>query len=185
MIWSPITLSAILVSIQPNPELVRELFKETPPEAYLDPADQEIARTGRGTEDRPFPCARYKKYPGIDEPVIESLPTDECVQMTEPQIWTGIWRDEFEGSQFCAAPATRCAFDSQAERVWLAQRDKSFKGGQRPYDGSLYAVEFLGRRTKYPGSYGHLGVSQHEIIVDRMLSIRKLDPDPPAQTEAE
>jgi hypothetical protein len=43
-------------------------------------------------------------------------------------------------------------------------------------DQTLYAVEFIGRRTAVKGRYGHMGVFDHELIVDRMISMRQVEP---------
>lgn len=51
--------------------------------------------------------------------------------------------------------------------------------------GGLYAVEFEGRLTAYRGTYGHFGMYDHEVIVDRLISIRQVEPPPPELTEAE
>lgn len=40
--------------------------------------------------------------------------------------------------------------------------------------GNRYLVSFVGRKTKYRGSYGHFGLYQSEIIVDRMISLELL-----------
>lgn len=40
--------------------------------------------------------------------------------------------------------------------------------------GHRYRVSFVGRKTKYPGGYGHFGLYQSEIIVDRMISLEWL-----------
>ncbi len=149
----------------------------TPPQAYVDKADRWMAETGKSLPGRPFPCAYTKMYDGVE--VIESVETDKCVQMTQPQRWSGLWRNEFEGSQFCPRAAMRCSYESTPSRIWLHWDER-----EQP-DGALYAVEFIGRRTRYPGMYGHLGGSEHEIIVDRMISIRQLEPGPKRPTPAE
>ena len=42
--------------------------------------------------------------------------------------------------------------------------------------GALYAVDFIGRRTLKRGGYGHFGVFDHEIVVDRIISIEPVTP---------
>jgi len=39
----------------------------------------------------------------------------------------------------------------------------------------VYAVNFTGRRSLFQGSYGHLGMYDEEVIVDHMISIRKIE----------
>jgi hypothetical protein len=136
---------------------------KTPLEAYLDPKDRELAS---------------KPYSGGALPC-EDKSTDQCFKMTEPQRWVGLWRSAFEGSNFCAAPAATCTDAVTDENVWL-----DWRSAPEP-DGALYQVEFIGRRTKYGGEYGHLGMSQHEIIVDRMLSMKMIEPGERPMTKAE
>lgn len=156
--------------------------KHKPPlHAYLDPVDREIARSGRGTRERPFACSYLRTYDGVE--VIEGVETDKCFQMEPPKRWKGLWNNEFEGSQFCEAPATTCRYTTEGH-VWLSA-DKSVLPGIEVGRGGLYAIEFIGRRTKYPGMYGHMGGSRHELIVDRILAIKEIEGPPPDWTEDE
>ena len=95
--------------------------------------------------------------------------TERCFRMTEPRRWQGLWRNEFEGSHFCEAPAIRCDHDTPGMNIWLtSKRD-------REPDGRLYRVDFIGRRTLYPGLFGHLAIADgHEVVVDRMISMREV-----------
>lgn len=158
------------------------LEDELPPEAYLDPIDQQIARTGTGLPGRPFPCARQESDEGFE--IIRSVPTDQCVKMLPAQQYQGFWRNEFEGSRLCLAPASECSFYSEGEKIWL-----TFAEGAAAYEpadfGGLYEIEIMGRRTSYKGPYGHLAGSDHELIVDRVISIREIEPPPPPPTPAE
>lgn len=150
---------------------------ETPPQAYLDKADRWMAETGRSLPGRPVPCAYTRIENGVE--VTSSIDTDKCVHMAPPKRWSGLWRNQFEGSRFCPAPVRECAPDTPGVGIWL-----SWDKGPDP-SGGLYRVEFIGRRTAYPGRYGHLGVAEHEMIVDRMLAISELEAPPPEPTKAE
>lgn len=118
----------------------------------------------------------------------DELPIDQCVKFDAPLRMHGLWRNDFEGSQLCPAPATDCSFNTPGERIWL---DYALPlPGTEPkrftvQPGGLYAVQFVGRQTKYKGSYGHMGVFDHQVIVDRMISIRELEPPPPPESKAE
>lgn len=158
------------------------LDDELPPEAYLDPIDQLIARTGEGLPGRPFPCAREVTDGEVE--YIESIPTDRCVRMLPAQRWRGLWRNEFEGSRLCPAPAHECSFHTSGDRVWLGFAKKPLDDKTETY-GGLYEVEFIGRRTMYKGPYGHMGVSDHEVIADHLISMRLVEPPPPPPTQAE
>ena len=96
--------------------------------------------------------------------------TDQCFQMRKPQRWRGLWRAEFEGSQFCPEPATICDPMTKEPKIWL----DGFEDVAREMNGKLYRVEFVGRRTLHAGPFGHMGGSEHEIIVDRPISIEEV-----------
>jgi len=36
-----------------------------------------------------------------------------------------------------------------------------------------FDVDFIGRRSLCPIGYGHMGMSQQEVVVDRFLSVRE------------
>ena len=88
----------------------------------------------------------------------------------------GLWRDDFEGSRFCPAPAKECTFESGGEKLWLDAEDKIPGLEPRRVFGALYAIEFVGRRMRPGRPYGHLGVFDGEISVDRLVSLRELEP---------
>lgn len=112
-------------------------------------------------------CIETIKFGGL-----EAMPTgvDRCFDMQPPRRWTGLWNDEFEGSRFCPAPAKACSFSSPGDRVWLTYSEDAGPPSAQS-SGDLYAIEFVGRRTLRRGRYGHMGGSQHEVLVDRVISI--------------
>jgi len=93
--------------------------------------------------------------------------------MTEPERMRGFWNDEFEGSQFCTAPE-KCLYP--AGETWLEFADPKMQ--RREPTGTLYAVEFIGRRPLYSGSFGHFGMFTNDVIVDRMISMKEIQPPP-------
>lgn len=103
---------------------------------------------------------------------IEAMPnrTDQCFEMTKPQRWRGLWRNAFEGQRFCPEPAPKCEDDGQAGHIWIRFPDGGAPFGSRA-DGKAYRIEFIGRRTLMPGQHGHMGVSGHEVLVDKLISI--------------
>lgn len=116
------------------------------------------------------------EMPGLTEKCIRALrekgtrldiPTDQCFQTTAPRRWRGLWLNEFENSKFCPEPAASCPFHEQGG-IWLT-------GATGGGDGSLHRVEFIGRRTLYPGPHGHLGMFEHELFVDRMIAIEEVE----------
>jgi hypothetical protein len=160
------TLSMIVAGALAATTAIAGLDDRLPPSAYVDPVDQQIARTGHGVGNRPFPCARERMEHGIA--LVVSAPTERCVKMLPARRWRGLWINEFENSRFCPAPARSCTFRDRSERVWLNPDTLPSKRGK------LYTLEFIGRRTIYKGPYGHMGASDHVITVDRLISARKL-----------
>ena len=149
---------------------------QLPPQAYVNAVDRQIAEGKIVVPGRPSPCTREEMHGSIK--VLVGEPTEECVKMSAPQRFRGLWRNDFEGSQFCPEPATTCKFDAPGDRIWLNEKPNAHA------DRKLYRVEFIGRKTLYKGPYGHMGVSDHEIIVDRMISKEVLWA-PPSPTKAE
>lgn len=131
-----------------------------PAEAYVDPIDQQIARTGKGIPGRPFPCAYEEMRNGVD--TIESQPTGICVKMLPQQRFRGLWYHPMEGSLFCPEPARECTRAKPGEDIWLEKGPGS--GGH----GELYKVDFIGRRTMYKGGYGF---SDYVVIMDEVITM--------------
>ena len=157
--------------------VARAGFNDTiPPEAYINPIDQQIARTGKGMPGRPYPCSYEEVVDGTK--VIASSPIDRCVKMSPEQHWRGVWRNDFEGSRFCPEPATTCDHKTPGERIWLSGTPGQPQGG-------LYQMDFMGRRTMYKGPYGHMGGSDQELVVDRVISMKEVEAPPPPPTKAE
>ena len=126
-----------------------------------------------------------RELPGITEQCLDTLryggvnamPTraDQCFEMTPEKRWKGFWRNEFEGSRFCASPAKSCSFETPGERVWLSDPDSVVP--VKHSDEALYEIEFLGRRTLKAGAHGHLGGSDHDMVVHKVISITRVDPN--------
>lgn len=152
-----------------------EVARLPPPEAYLRPEDKERARH---YDLNDMPCTITSGN------YVAELPTDQCVRMTPPQRFEGLWRNEYEGSRFCPAPAQECSYSTPGTRVWLSVAERLPQSGQVGR-GGLYSVAFVGRRTLHPGRYGHMGADHNEVIVDQFVSIRELEAPPPEPTRAE
>lgn len=121
-------------------------------------------------------CVDKLRYGGIG-----AMPsrTDQCFGMTPSQRWRGIWLDEFEGSRFCPAPARSCPTNPPGETIWLSFRDEAASPRRSEPrgvgDGKLYAIDFIGRKTLRPGHHGHMGMSEHEIVVDKLNALRPIE----------
>lgn len=146
-----------------------------PLDAYRNPIDRQIAETGKGIPGRPFPCVYSETRNGHE--VMETQPTDLCVKMLPQQHWRGLWRNSMEGSIFCPEPARECP-KKPGESIWLDSAPG--RGGR----GDLYRVDFIGRKTMYKGPYGHMGVYDQEVVMDRAIKIELIErakgwpPDP-------
>ncbi len=148
-------------------------------------ADADIGRGCRRWNGRAFreaPCS-YE----IDARTRGSLPTDQCYKMETPRRYRGVWVDEFEGQRFIpegTSPPEWPRTDPKSPgwkeeterarlaRIWLDSSRVRFDGRPRR-NGARWIIEFVGRKTMYPGSYGHFGMSGQEIIVDRVISLRE------------
>lgn len=130
---------------------------------------------------REAPCTYH-----IDARTLGVRPTDQCVKMDAPRRYRGIWIDAFEGQQFIpdgtpeprwpasGAPNWRRQFDrTRAARIWL-DVDRVQLGHDFAHGSRRMRIAFIGRKTRYPGSYGHMGMSGSEIIVDRVLSLHRI-----------
>ena len=92
--------------------------------------------------------------------------------MTPPRRWSGLLNLGFEWSNFCPSPAQTCSLSSERGDVWTELGTGVFKGDELP-DG-LYQVEFVGRRTLKAGHFGHLNQYDHYMIVDRIVSVKRV-----------
>ena len=67
--------------------------------------------------------------------------------------------------------------------IWLDIESKRIAGlfdptGQQETGLRAFRIDFVGRQTVVPGRYGHLGGSEHLIIMDRLLSAERIDAEP-------
>lgn len=119
-------------------------------------------------------CLNLIKFGGI-----EAMPpeVDRCYPMTPVRHWHGLWRDVFEEQRFYPFLSSHSSHKALDDKIWI-----EFKPGSRPFTGSptgkTYSISFLGRRTRVVGHYGHLGMSPHVIVVDRLISISPAQADP-------
>lgn len=146
--------------------------RQTPPWAFRNWRDKLTSAVGLGSPG----CERWVN--DNSGGYYEGIPEDQCVMFDGQRRWRGIWRDDFEGSVFCPAPAKDCGYETVNGRsrplIWL-DVDRVTK---KPPDGALYSVDFIGHRSTFPGSYGHMGMFDADIIVDRFLSMKQIEAAP-------
>ena len=101
---------------------------------------------------------------------------EQCFELAPARRWRGLWRDDFEGSRFCPEPVDECDYKTSGDIIWLSssERLKAARALPQRGEGGLFEVEFVGRLTAQRGYYGHFGMSDYEIVVDRLISIRRL-----------
>lgn len=120
------------------------------------------------------PCeTKYEGYSAFD-------PGPDCYRFDEKRRFSGVWRNEFEGSSFFEGRTSLPLDNRQRQEAWLdfskeASANEAFD--TLPKKGtSVVQIEFEGRKTSVPGSHGHFGMYRHLILVDRVLSIRIIEP---------
>jgi hypothetical protein len=110
---------------------------------------------------------------------IEAIPSglEECYKLDPPQRWRGIWYAAFEVSRFCPESERQCSLAGPGEWIDLEEGH----GVVLPrYDGEpspiAFDIDFIGRKTSYPGHFGHPPGQSDVIIVDRLISAKSIQP---------
>lgn len=104
---------------------------------------------------------------------LEWRPDDPaCYEMLPTQKWSGLWEHGWEWTNFCSDPARKCNW-MEERGTWLIFSDDVKLPPDMP-DG-IHRIEFIGRRTKVPGNFGHTASYEHLMIVDHIISFRPLN----------
>jgi hypothetical protein len=138
-----------------------------PARAYISAFDRLLVAT------KPFSSLFAQPCPSWNRDAARWSPTDQCFFMLPQQRWRGVWVNTPERSSFQPG-ATRRLAEAASHRIWLRFAAPNKLDFSRQYNRSdrVYLIEFIGRRTRYPGEYGDTGDVRHEILVDRVLSSR-------------
>lgn len=146
-------------------------------------SDVEIAQIRRDTPGMTDECLDKLKWGGT-----EALPQkyEDCFRFTPPHRMRGLWRNQFEGSEYCEGSSGKCPDPKETAEtgIWLEMRSP-LPGANDTPPGGLYAIDFVGRRSVGAGMFGHFGMAKNEVIVDRLLSIREVEAPPRQPTKAE
>ncbi len=115
-------------------------------------------------------CLNENRYDGMaafrpDDP--------DCFYMQKRQKWSGLWNYGWEWTAFCPYAEKDCD-DSTKGANWLVFAPNS--GPKSKIAAGLYRIDFVGRRTSVPGGYGHMSGYEHMIVVDRLISLKELEP---------
>ena len=121
-------------------------------------------------------------YPGATKQCLDAYryggfnawrPDDpNCFEMTPAQHWSGLWETGWEWTNFCPDPAKECDWMSK-RGTWLIFAKDAYRGPKLTDDG-VYRIDFVGRRTKVAGNFGHQASYDHLMVVDRLISIQKI-----------
>lgn len=148
------------------------------PQAYAYKGWRKQAWVTLGLHNFSHPCSREltSKY-GV---VIASLPTDQCFRMSKPHRMQGVWIDEFEGSRFLPGVRDVAQAEVTSGGIWLHIDTRKLPARyQEPNEKTrAFQIDLIGRQTAVPGRHGHMGMSAHEVIVDRLISIQPIDVAP-------
>lgn len=115
---------------------------------------------------------------------------EKCYAFESARRWSGvIWQNDYFENRFVAGaggPKVPVGVRETGVLTSAAERDcrgalcRPFHNSKGPDDPGpelkAFRVTFLGRRTAYPGHYGHAGHFEHLIIVDRMISEQEIPP---------
>jgi len=102
--------------------------------------------------------------------------SEECFRFNRPERMHGVWLVEFEGSEFLpnvSEPPAQLGYSE--DTIWLefgqhASMPPDWRGDR------AFAIDFIGRRASYPGFYGHMGNARHLIVVDKLVSAKRVAP---------
>jgi hypothetical protein len=101
-----------------------------------------------------------------------------CFAFSASEKIAGIWIPEFEGSMFFETTVEQPRYVELSENTPWLEIAPSAKLHVLPNTTiqKAYYVEFVGRRSTEPGMFGHMGMSENEVLVDRMLKIKLVHP---------
>jgi hypothetical protein len=113
-------------------------------------------------------AVRYGKHWGdvVDDP--------DCFEMLPPQHWSGLWNSGWEWSIFCPESAEVCPVSGAYRGVALRFAKSAPPPDVPGSDGILFRMEFIGRRTKVPGFFSHMGQYKHLMVVDHLISMKQV-----------
>jgi hypothetical protein len=122
------------------------------------------------------------QHPGMTDACVQKIRKGEigladwidnpgCFDMLPDQRWSGLWNTGWEWTNFCPATAQQQC-DWSKRGTWLTFAKKAYEGPE--LEDGIYRIEFIGRRTRVPGYFGHLDQYAHLMVVDRLISIKKI-----------
>jgi hypothetical protein len=145
--------------------------------AYRNPLDALRVALGLANAGTPV-CGHREKRGELDLVVFNG--NANCYRLSSPRRMRGVWDFDLELSAFQEDPSgAPGAAQKPAHVAWLdieqVQAPQEYRVGTFILPGK-YSIEFIGRRSLFSGGYGHFGMSQNLVVVDRVLSMRRTGP---------
>jgi len=115
-------------------------------------------------------------YGGKLDPSAKYVGDLKCWPFSKPQRLRGIWVIDLEASQFF--PNAASFKEASGRPMWLEsdllEKRPELLGAAQGAGRRVYAVELEGRESLCDGYFGHMGMSQRQVIAERFYSMRHL-----------
>lgn len=129
-----------------------------------------------GAGDLRTRCRTREQVGGID--FIRFVGSRLRYHSAPPRRLSGIYVDEFEGQKFMENAHPDKAYIEPRRRVWLTFDKHTDKSADvlrhRTGDTPFWLVDLIGEETDRPGRYGHMGMSDAELLLDHVNSAMPL-----------
>lgn len=108
----------------------------------------------------------------------------DCDRLSGPEYYSGFWLEDRESSTFTFTGEKRCWDDhtdaiNQCIELQMTSEEASKIPGRLWECTQIFRLEFVGRHTVRPVSVS-MGYPSHAIVVDRIISAKRLRPAKPA-----
>lgn len=125
-------------------------------------------------------------HPGVDptaEHFAEELSEENfvgkfnCMPYSPPQRLVGVWIVGLESSKFYPDVSTYEETLSLPDEIWLETSEPVPSEVTEAGQGAgtrAYSIAFTGRRSLCEWGYGHWGMTPHEVVAQRILSLQPL-----------
>jgi hypothetical protein len=150
--------------------------ERTPAAAYRHFWDRALVATGLAGGRFGLPCMeRVHDATGDYDTFIGN---EACYRFMPARRMQGIWISEFEGSIFLPGATSSKVEPDALSRIWLEPHTPPPAPFKRDGESHVYRIEFVGRESLYPGSYGHMGMSRDLVLVERFLKLSEIEQAP-------
>ncbi len=113
----------------------------------------------------------------------------KAIRYTTEREWTGIWANDFEGLRFFEGAEDVATLPWRGKNIWFDDRSRAAFNdlpSVRTEEGKAYRIRFFGKATidappGYRCGFGHMGMSDGEVIATRVLSVKLLGDLRPAR----